>query len=597
MLVECLYALWTASRGYFWQDDFIDLQAFRQFGLGRHLFEAPVFGHFIPGFTFVDYLISLIVPYPWWLIVLIDVILFGLSLFLLDRLLVTLFGSSWLCVALVAVAGASFSLVPSLVWWATALEYLVAIPAALLALIFHIRYLRTGRVREAALGAVAIAVGFAFYDGFFVPVLFLVLMTVLFFPVGPGLQGVARTLAVHKRAWAWYGIPVALELGWRFAHPGVYITGGSATVGQTLGFIELSWTQTLIPLTFGVDAWLLSTHVERVLAGVLGQIIFVAFVVGTLLRRGSAWRAWVLLGSTFLVGATLVGVTRAGRYGPGDASDVKYFAFDAFFLVIAVGFALLPVRRSGEGLPAVTAPAEPASSRSPVPGRSARPAWFPALVVLTTLAVVLAYGMILVFDQNRDSESTGSHASHRFFTTFSTSWAAQTSATSRAFLWDTEINPRVVTPTFFPDDTASVTVGRLHPEIRFDQWGGTGYLLRSDGSVVRATALTKARGLVSKPACAEPSQQGGRIVVPLDHRLDRSRPWFGLVSYQSATRASATQSDGVTTVFQKGNGTLIAAFRPAPLGSVVWSVPPSARVCITGLKIVVPVALAAHVRR
>ena len=152
VFVECLYALWTASRGYFWQDDFIDLQALRQLGFDGRLFEQPVFGHFIPGFNFVDYLISLIVPYPWWLIVLLEVLLFGLSLFLLDHLLTILFGPSWLGVALVAIAGASFSLVPSLVWWATALEYLVAIPATLLACIFHVRYLRTGRVRYAAFG-------------------------------------------------------------------------------------------------------------------------------------------------------------------------------------------------------------------------------------------------------------------------------------------------------------------------------------------------------------------------------------------------------------------------------------------------------------
>jgi hypothetical protein len=138
IFVECLYALWTASRGYFWQDDFIDLQALRQLGFGGRLLEQPVFGHFIPGFTFVDYLVSLIVPYQWWLIVLIEVFLFGLSLFLLHHLLTTLFGSTWLGVALVAVAGASFSLVPSLVWWATGLEYLVAIPATLLACIFYI---------------------------------------------------------------------------------------------------------------------------------------------------------------------------------------------------------------------------------------------------------------------------------------------------------------------------------------------------------------------------------------------------------------------------------------------------------------------------
>ncbi len=579
MFIECLYALWTASRGYFLQDDFLDLQVVRQVGFGGRLFEQPVFGHFIPGFNFIDYLLSLIVPYQWWLIVLLEVLLFGSSLILLDRLLTTLFGSSWLNVALVGIAGASFSLVPSFVWWSTALEYLVAIPATLLACIFHVRYLRTGRLRCAVFGAIAIAIGFAFYDGLFVSLLFIVLMTVLFWPVGPGLRGTVKTLAVHSRAWVCYGIPVALEVGWRLTHPGLYGTAGSATIGQTLGFIGLSWTQTVIPLTFGVDAWLLPAHAARVLAGFLGQVVFIAFFAFTLQRRRSAWRAWVLFGFTFFVGAALVGATRAGTYGPGDASDVKYVAFDAFFLMIAVGFALLPVRGTAE--------AESVSSRRQP--RRVRPAWFSTLVVFALLAVVLAYGTALVFDQNRDHESMGSHTSRQFFATFATSWATRASMTHSAFLWDTEINPAVVTRTFFPYDTASVTVGRLYPQIRFDKWGGAGYLLRADGSVVRATAATRALGLLSgQTGCADPHHRGGKIVVTLDHRLKAAKQRFGLVSYQSATGAVATQPDGTTIVFPKGRGTLITAFPPASLDRVVWTVRSRSNVCVTGFKVVLP---------
>jgi hypothetical protein len=589
VLVECLYALWTASRSYFWQDDFIDLQALRQLGFGWHLFEQPVFGHFIPGFTFVDYLISLLVPYQWWLVVLIEVVLFGLSLVLLDRLLVTLFGRSWLGVALVAVAGASFSLVPSFVWWATALEYLVAIPATLLALLFHVRYLRSGQVRQAVFGAISLAVGFAFYDGLFVSVLFLVLMTLFFWPAGPGLHGVTQTLAAHSRAWVCYGVPVALELGWRFSHHGLYVTGGSATTSQLLGFVGLSWTQTFIPLVLGLDVWVLPAHAERVLAGVLGQTLFVAFVVGTILRRRSAWRAWVLIGSTFLVSTGLVGATRAGTYGPGDASDVKYVALDVFLLAIAVGFALSPVRSSTLEQPPAAVHAEAAVSSSRIPFRITKPAWFRALVVLTVLAVVLVYGMTLVYDQDRDSESVGSHASQRFFSNFATAWASGTSATSNAFLWDTEINPRIVTHAFYPYDTALVTVGRLHPDIRFDEWGGTGYLLRSDGSVVRATTVTEARGLVAERAvCADPQHRAGKIVLKLDHRLNGTKQWFGLVSYDSATGADATQSDGTTVVIPKGRGTVITPFPPAPLNSATWTLPAGSKVCITGFRVVVP---------
>jgi hypothetical protein len=580
VVVESLYALWTASRGYFLQDDFLDFQIARHLGLDGRLFGQPVFGHFLPGFNFVDYLLSLIVPYQWWLIVLIDLVLFGLSLMLLDRLLTTLFGPSWLGMALVAIAGASFSLVPSFVWWSTALEYLVAIPATLLACLLHVRYLQTGRLRYAVFGAISIAMGFAFYDGLFVSVLFIVLMTLLFWPAGPGLRGAVETLAVHSPAWVCYAIPVGLELAWRLAHPDLYVSAGSATMGQTLGFIGLSWTQTVIPLTFGVDAWILPTHAARALAGLLGQVVFVAFVVFTLVRKSTAWRAWALFGVTFFVGAALVGVTRAGTYGPGDASDVKYVALDAFFLVIAVGFAVFPVRASDQ--------AEALSSQR-LP-RTARPVPFATLAVFALVAAVLAYGSALVFDQNRDHESVGSHTSRLFFAKFATSWAKSTSMTHSPFLWDTEINPTVVTRGFFPYDTASITVGRLYPQIRFDQWGGIGYLLRADGSVVRARAVTQALGLTNgQTQCTDPRRQTRKIVVTLDHRLTAAKQWFGLLSYQSATGAIATQSDGSSVFLPKGRGTLLTEFRPAPLQRVVvWSVRPPSRVCFTGFKVVLP---------
>ena len=110
--------------------------------------------------------------------------------------------------------------------------------------------------------------------------------------------------------------------------------------------------------------------------------------------------------------------------------------------------------------------------------RTARSAFVPALVAFALVAVVLAYGTALVFDQNRDHESVGSHASRQFFATFATSWATRASPTNSPFLWDTEINPMIVTRTWYRYDTASVTVGRLYPQIQFDKWGGTGFLLR-----------------------------------------------------------------------------------------------------------------------
>jgi hypothetical protein len=63
IVVESLYALWIASRGYFFQDDFLDFQVARQLGLGKRLLEQPVFGHFLPAFNVAMYLVSSITPY------------------------------------------------------------------------------------------------------------------------------------------------------------------------------------------------------------------------------------------------------------------------------------------------------------------------------------------------------------------------------------------------------------------------------------------------------------------------------------------------------------------------------------------------------
>jgi hypothetical protein len=132
-------------------------------------------------------------------------------------------------------------------------------------------------------------------------------------------------------------------------------------------------------------------------------------------------------------------------------------------------------------------------------------------------------------------------------------------------------------------------VGPLYPQVRFDQWGGTGYLLRTDGSVVRARASTQALGLLDeKTACAAPQHRAAKIVVTLNHRLNATKQWFGVISYQSATGAAAVEPDGTTVEFPKGRGTLLAALPPTSLDKVEWNLQPGSSVCVTGLEVVVP---------
>ncbi len=588
IVIESLYVLWTASRGYFFQDDFLDLALARQLGFNGRLLEQPIFGHFVPGYNAVNYLVSFRTPYQWPIIETADVLLFALSLFLLHRLLVTLFGPTWVGVILVALASASFSFVPSVVWWASGLQQLVAIPAVLLAVLCHVHYLSTGRVRHAVCGGLALAIGLAFYDGTLVGVLFIVLMTLLFWPAGPGLRGALRTVVVNWRAWLCYGVPVAFDLVWRFSHNALYATPPLPHPGDAIQFISLSWTQTFVPLAFGLDTWLLPSHLDRLIAGVVGQIGLVVFVVWTIYRRRVAGRAWAMFGVTFLASTSLVGLTRVSMFGPGDASDVRYVTLAVYLFVISVGLALMPLQERLDDTKSIAVPMG-SRERAKIPrhaaiaGRRVRSA---IIVIPVVCIAIVVYGTLLIFDQRHDLVVQEDLGSHQFFSKFAASWPPVGS--THPFLWDSEVDPVVVSGAFYPYDTAAFTVGKLNPKVRFDSWGGEGYLLRPDGSVVRAVPATWATGILpASGVCVAAGAKPASIPVVLNHAVKRQQT-FGVISYQSTTGAVATESGGATVRFPKGSGTLLTSFPPVALPSVEWVIPPQKHLCVTAFRIVIP---------
>ena len=499
IVVESLYVLWSASRGFFFQDDFVDLALVKQLGFNGRMLEQPIFGHFIPGYNAVNYLVVSRTPYQWPMIEAADVLLFALSLFLLHRLLMTLFGPTWIGVVLVALAGASFSFIPSIIWWASGLEQLVAIPAVLLAILCHVRYLSSGRLRHALYGSLALAIGLAFYDGTLVGALFIVLMTVLFWPMRPGLRGILRTLFAHWRAWLCYAVPIALDLGWRFTHNSLYATPPLPSPGQALQFISLSWTQTFVPLMFGLDAWSLPSHLERFMAGAIGQVALVVFVVWTIHRRSTAGRAWVLFGVTFVATTCLVGLTRVSLFGPGDASDVRYVTLGVYLFVISFGLALLPLRNRSVASASVAEPvgaSEPTSSPGHAePARRRLTTWI--IVVPALCAVLVGYGALLVFDQSRDFVVQDDHAARQFL------GIRRVLASSRL---DASLpvghrsGPCGGLTGLLPIRHRGVHGREAPPGGALRCLGAAGLrCLRSDGSVVRALPTTRATGVL--PLC------------------------------------------------------------------------------------------------
>jgi hypothetical protein len=584
ILLESVYVWWTAARGYFYQDDFVDFGLVKRLGFDGRMLEQPVFGHFVPGYNVVNYLIASVVPYRWPFIEAADVGLFALSLFLLYRLLTTLFGSTWVAVALVALAGASFSLVPSIVWWASGLQQLVAIPAILAAVLCHVRYLSSGRAHFAVLAGLSFAVGLAFYDGTLGAALFIVLMTLLFWPVRPGIAGLPRAAVAYWPAWLCFGVPIALDLLWRFSHYALYATPPLPHALQAVQFVSLSWTQTFVPLLAGLYAWSLPQHAVRAAVGVVGQVLVVLFVIWTVRRRRIAGRAWIMFAATFVFMSSLVGLTRVSLLGPGDAADVRYVGLNVFFFMISVGFALLPLSARS---PSADADAARASSRRYVHARRRGPAW--TVAACTALcAVIVGYGALLNWDRSGDLAVQLDFGARNYFSRFAATWPPVGSTS--AFLWDTQISPAVMFTGYYPYDTATYTIGRLHPSVPIDVWGGHGYMLQPDGSVSRASAATQATGIVpASGSCVHTGARQGGLLVSLDHPLKQAKRWFGVVSYRSATGAVVGETGAENDVrFPKGSGTLLTSFFPMPLTSVIWIVPPHEQLCVTALKIVLP---------
>jgi hypothetical protein len=278
---------------------------------------------------------------------------------------------------------------------------------------------------------------------------------------------------------------------------------------------------------------------------------------------------------------------------------VRYVTIDVFFFVIAAALALRPARTRAYRAepPSVTDLALSGRGAAPrhVRPLRRRPVALSLLIGLLCVALGL-YGSALHFDQQRYQLVVGSHSMRQFFQNFSTSWDEVESTADHPYLWDSEIDARVILPSFFPFDTASLTVGKLHTGIPFDQWWGSGYLVQPDGTVAPAVAVTKATGVLppSGKACVTMGAATGSINIPLDHPLQSGVRWFGILSYTSTTTVTAAETSGSLVRIRSGSGTVITEYSPVPLSSVELTLPAPSDVCITGFRIVVPVASGAR---
>ncbi|MCO1656176.1 hypothetical protein [Pseudonocardia humida] len=342
---------WAAAGGFYLLDDFVFIDRAVSLPFDLRIFEAYN-GHVMPGsFALVEALTAL-APLSW-----PAVVALGLAQQLaidaaLLALLVLLFGRRPAVLVPFALYVTSSITLPAFLWWAAALNQLPMQLAVLLALLYHVRYLRSGELRDALRSAAAVAAGLLFSEKTLLALPLLVALTLFWFTEGGPLARLRRTLGRHRTAWLVHG-----ALGG--AYSAYYVLNvdspivGTPTLGEVGDLFGPALLRSVLPgLLGGPWVWedfpptLAIADPPAVLQWLSVGVAAVVVAVSVLRRRG-AGRAWVLL-ALYVVGTcVLLSASRAQLIGPfALAREYRYFTDVAMVGALCLALAFLPVREA-----------------------------------------------------------------------------------------------------------------------------------------------------------------------------------------------------------------------------------------------------------
>lgn len=588
-LVQTLIVGWIVLSSGFQQDDYMFFYLGRQNGFSITGLTHSVFGSLIPGFMFVNTLLSMGSPIARWHMVVLILALYVVLIVVLYRLLELLFGPRPGIVLLTAIATCSGLLGVSLVWWTPAINSLPAIVADLLALDGLARHALTGKRRYLVLSVVSFAVGTAFYDPSMEVAVPLVLFTLLYLSDVRDWHSFWN--AVRARAWLWlgYSVPILMNLAWRRAHPAEYALPPIASISRMAQFMIGGWTKGFVPSFVGANYLTISSAMRQWEIVVVGQVLFVGVVIFTIVRRRSAWRAWFLFLCSFAAADLVAAIGRASSPGYFQMNSL-YWCFSGFLLMITLGLAFFPSRLIGGNVAR--------SDDAHVEGQPRRARFELSHVGAVTITIALC-AMGIHYIWTTPDRSLG--AANRIYTdNLQSAWAKVAAHQPRSFVWDTSVPWYVLTTSFRPYNQVATTMALVVPNLRVDSPSGPGYLINSNGGLVRARSQVLSQ-VTTGPATGRASSGGNFCLV---RRSTRSKPrlpltkpvqagnWFIRVHYTGSSGFNAFTKYQVLPI-PRGSGTILIPLTvPKKISSLNLTVPKNASACLS-VDIEEPVAVGA----
>lgn len=361
MAVAAAVMLAVAWGGFFYQDDFLFLRQGHDASFGLAYLREGAFGHFFPGFRAIfwaqDRTFGLNHDVAALLVAAAHVACLGM----MYRLLTLLFGPRPATLGLLGAFSFSGLWLSGYLWWVSAIQVLPAMFLTIAAIDGHVRYVLERRGVHIVQAAAALAVALCFYEKPVQLLLMLPLLTGLALSAATTPAAIARELAGLWRMWAAFALvlvvyAVAYLTGDFFVetvHPSAHTFIRTVTVGWHQGFVPSFLGG---PVDLEKHGSLGQPDPSRLLT-VTDQLLLIALVAASLVRRRSAWRGWFYLVVAFLVNITVIAWTRSGLLGESVGRELKYLIDILPFAVLGVGLALVPlhVGPRAESLPAPAA--------------------------------------------------------------------------------------------------------------------------------------------------------------------------------------------------------------------------------------------------
>lgn len=601
--VVAAQAVWYGvliTRGWFYEADFSNLAAPTGHPISWSWLTRSQGGHLAIAGRLMLWVLNRAGPLDFGLTVGLRLAAQALATLLLARLLSLLVGRRTGVIAVVALYAFSSLAVQSTLWLTAALGLLTAQLCVLAALLWHVRYVVTRRVRWAVLTAVALVAAALCAEQAVVIAVVLPLLTAVFLVDGTPRRRIAAVLRCWPE-WLLIAAPVAAFAGVLLGS-GRYASDGSLGVSapHALAAVWNEWSRSLLPALFGGPfAWTGAPGNYLVVAAPLAAVrigagvLFAVLVAVTVRRTGPrALAAWSMPLVVSAVGIVVVAVGRYRSLGLLIASQFEHAAYTAVPAAIALALAWWSTTPA-DIAQRVGAGASSMPKQAQTEGRRAR-------VVPVAIAAVLVASLC----------SAATYTAHwakaparRYVETLS---ASLHQAGDRANLFDTFV-PTAVIPGILPHRHVSDLSALLGRHPRFEDPGTTPRVVDERGHIVAATFVTATQvtPASSNTFCRNLVNGRTEVVEPLDV-AQGTNEWFLRLDYfqQHASVVDVRLVDaGGRDVTPTGgrsallSGTLGSTYLhfpdAAPVAVWIISRSPATNVCLTAVSLGYPFPAAA----